>query len=166
MRSTGPSSPNTPPRTTPPRREGHKNATVFRSTNLGFPAEVADSDLETLSAMASRRECRKIAPPPLALASRKQVFTRICSKDLHQASRARIAAISAGDWTMDPGRRRLTGHGTTAVPKPAPSGPPCPPVDALQICRPADEARDLGRRHRCSSVAGRTRLSTLFSTRF
>uniref|UniRef100_A0A8R7R4J6 Uncharacterized protein n=1 Tax=Triticum urartu TaxID=4572 RepID=A0A8R7R4J6_TRIUA len=88
--------------------------------------------------MPSRRECRKIAPPPPALAvSRKQVFTWICSKDLHQASRARIAAISAGDWMMDPGCRRLTGHGTTTVPKPVPSCPPCPLVDALQICRPA-----------------------------
>ena len=74
--------------------------------------------LKLSSAMPSRRECRKIAPPPPALAvSRKQVFTQICSKDLHQASRARIAAISVGDWTMDPGRRRLTGHGTTTVPK-------------------------------------------------
>ena len=85
--------------------------------------------LKLSSVMPSRRERRKIAPPPPALAvRRKQVFNRICPKDLHQASRARITAISAGDWTMDPGRRRLTGYGTTAVPKPAPSGPPCPPV--------------------------------------
>ena len=105
--------------------------------------------------MPSRREYRKTTPPPLALAvSRKQVFTRICSKDLHQASHAQIAAISAGDWTMDPSRRRLIGHGTTTVPKPAPSGPPCPPVDALQICRPTEAHLGKARPATCAAATG------------
>ena len=52
---TGPSNPCTPPRMTPSRRKRHQRAAVIRSTDLGFPPEVADRGLELLHGDAFKK---------------------------------------------------------------------------------------------------------------
>ena len=73
------------------RGKRHNNAAVIRSTDLGFPPEVADSGLELLNSDAFNKGT---TPNSAAIAglgsSREQVFTQICSNGLHQASCARI----------------------------------------------------------------------------
>ena len=73
------------------RGKRHNNAAVIRSTDLGFPPEVADSGLELLNSDAFNKG---MTPKSAAIASlgnsREQVFTQIYSNGLHQASCARI----------------------------------------------------------------------------
>ena len=50
-----------PPRMTPPREERHQSAAVIRSSDLGFPPEVAESGLELLHGDAFKKGTTQIA---------------------------------------------------------------------------------------------------------
>ena len=73
------------------RGKRHNNAAVIRSTDLGFPPEVADSGLKLLNSDAFNKGTTPNSAAIAGLGSnRKQVFTQIYSNGLHQASCARI----------------------------------------------------------------------------
>ena len=58
-----------------PKGEQHKNAALIRSTDLGFPPEVADRGLELLYDNAFKKQRHRRVPPSPALAtSREQGF--------------------------------------------------------------------------------------------
>ena len=60
---------------TPPREERHQSAAVIRSSDLGFPLEVAESGLELLHGDAFKKGTTQIAPPPPALADAEGKFS-------------------------------------------------------------------------------------------
>ena len=60
---------------TPPREERHQSAAVIRSSDLGFPPEVAESGLELLHGDAFKKGTTQIAPPPPALAEAEGKFS-------------------------------------------------------------------------------------------
>ena len=60
---------------TPPREERHQSAAVIRSSDLGFPPEVAESGLELLHGDAFKKGTTQIAPPPPALADAEGKFS-------------------------------------------------------------------------------------------
>ena len=89
------------------RGKRHNNAAVIRSTDLGFPPEVADSGLELLNSDAFNKGT---TPNSAAIAglgsSREWVFTQICSNGLHQASCA---------WIVHHRGRRVARRESTAA---------------------------------------------------
>ena len=120
---------------TPPRRKRHQRAAVIRSTDLGFPPEVADRGLELLhgdafkkvmtqqGAMASSR-AQGFHPDPLEEPPSRNVCTgrrRSEPPHIEQAAPAR-SDLSGGH----------NPHG--ADPTTRPSMPP-PPIRGQMVCR-------------------------------
>src|SRR4051812_36966020 len=60
---------------TPPRGKRHRSAAIIRSTDLGFPPEVAESDLELLHGDAFKKGTTQTAPPSPAFAVVKSKFS-------------------------------------------------------------------------------------------
>ena len=139
--------------------QGRNDTRAPTSSDLGFPPEIAESGLELLHGDAFKKGTTQTTPPPPALAaSREQVFTQICSKSLHQASRARVA--------VDLNHRTLRSHrpdqicpeGKAHMAPTQPPGPPCrqgpeapgppPRAAALPPTRPRTASTAASRRRR------------------
>ena len=148
---------------TPPREERHQSAAVIRSSDLGFPPEVAESGLELLHGDAFKKGTTQIAPPPPALADAEGKFSpRSVRRDPTLVHGPPSPPAPPGrPWSTGRSASRrhhriqIAGH-AGPPPSPAPSGsetePPTAHRDHRRLHTP-ERRREPSARHRLPRAA-------------
>ena len=124
---------------TPPGGKRHQRAAVIRSTDLGFPPEVAESGLELLHDDAFRKGTTQTASPSPALAIANSRFSPRSDRRppslVHGSPSEKAADEQTPDLSPVAAARRPADHVVAAAPlqstsMQSPRGPAPPPRDA------------------------------------